>query len=323
MTDPFDALRIIDVPLDPRPEFASDLRRVITATLEANVTQTETDAASQQDAATQTVTPYISVRNASDALAFYVEAFDAVELTRLVADDGRIGHAEIMIGGSKMMLADEYPEIDSVGPQTRGGPTSSFTIEVADVDASFERAVAAGGTVERPVADQFHGNRIGWLRDPFGHRWALSTPIAGFDRAEYRDVAQQEGFELIDSRQLKEHEQGDLYYFALSVHDFAKARAFFGAVLGWELTIERPDARQGHISNISAPPGGITQVAGASPGAQLWFVVDDIHAAVDRVRELGGSSADPVHSDSGWSAECVDDQGTKFNLSVPAAKYTR
>ena len=77
------------------------------------------------------------MRNAAAALTFYVEAFDAVELSRLVGDDGRIGHAEIMIGDSKLMLADEYPEIDVVGPETRGGPTCSFTIEVPDVDASF------------------------------------------------------------------------------------------------------------------------------------------------------------------------------------------
>ena len=150
---------------------------------------------------TQTITPYISVRNAAAALAFYVEAFEATELTRLVSDDGRIGHAELMIGTSKLMLADEYPEIDSVGPETRGGPTCSFTIEVPDADASFARAVAAGAIVERAVNDQFHGNRMGSVRDPFGHRWTLSTPIAGFDPAEYARAAKREGWELIDSQE--------------------------------------------------------------------------------------------------------------------------
>ena len=100
---------------------------------------------------------------------------------------------------SKLMLADEYPETDIVGPQTRGGPTCSFTIEVPDVDAAFERAVGAGATIDRPVADQFHGNRMGSLRDPFGHRWTLSTPIAGFDRADY--VTGRQGSRLRADRQ--------------------------------------------------------------------------------------------------------------------------
>ena len=318
MTDPFDALRITDSPLDPRPEFADELRRTIAANLETDMTHTDTPVTTQT-AATQTVTAYISVRNAAAAIAFYVEAFEAVELSRLVGDDGRIGHAEIMIGSSKLMLADEYPEIDVVGPQTRGGPTCSFTIEVPDVDASFAHAVAAGATVERPVADQFHGNRMGWVRDPFGHRWTLSTPIADFDRAEYARAGREAGFELIESAQLKRHAPGDLYYFTLPVHDMAKAQAFFAAVLGWQFD----DPERGHVVNITAPPGGVRQVEpDASTRPELWFVVDDIHVAVAKVRELGGTAQDPVLYDSGWSADCVDDQGTTFNLSVPAQKYS-
>jgi uncharacterized glyoxalase superfamily protein PhnB len=327
MNDPFDALRITDAPLDPRPEFAAALRSALATQLENDMTQTETetqtDDTGEQNATTrpsaQTITAYLSVRNAAAALTFYVEAFGAVELSRLVGDDGRIGHAEIMIGDSKLMLADEYPEIDVVGPETRGGPTCSFTIEVPDVDASVARAVAAGAVVERPVADEFHGNRMGWVRDPFGHRWTLSTPIAGFDRATFAKAAKDDGYELIESRQLKTHGRGDLYYFTLPVHDLARAQAFFGAVLGWEFT----DPQQGHVANISAPPGGISEVdQDASTRAQLWFVVDDIHAAVATVRALGGTADDPVLYDSGWSADCVDDQGTTFNLSVPASKYS-
>lgn len=322
MTDPFDVLRIADAALDPRPEFATELRRTLATALENTMTDTDTQTptatTNPAQTQTQTVTAYISVRNAAAALAFYVEAFDAVEVSRLIGDDGRVGHAEITIGSSKLMVADEYPEIDSVGPETRGGPTCSFTIEVPDADASFERAVAAGAIIERPVADQFHGNRMGWVRDPFGHRWTLSTPIANFDRTEYANASKEEGYELIEGHQLKKHDNGDLFYFTLQVHDLAKAQAFFGAVLGWEF----PDSEHGHIANISAPPGGIAQVEpGGSTRTQLYFVVDDIHGAVIKVRELGGHAEAPVLYDSGWSADCVDDQGTTFNLSVPAAKY--
>ena len=268
---------------------------------------------------TQTVTAYLSVRDAASALAFYAEAFGAVEQSRLVGDDGRIGHAELTIGSSTLMLADEYPEADIVGPQTRGGPTCSFTIEVPDVDAAFERAVAAGATIDRPVADQFHGNRMGSVRDPFGHRWTLSTPIAGFNRADYATGGRQAGYELIEGQQLRSHRQGDLYYFSMQVHDLARAQAFFGAVLGWRFS----DPLEGHIGSISAPPGAVSPVeAQESLRSQLWFVVDDIHAAVSTVRELGGTATDPVLHDSGWAADCVDDQGTLFSLSVPAAKYT-
>jgi len=329
MTDPFDALRIPDAPLDPRPEFAADLRRTLATALETTMTDTATQHTQPaQQAPTQTVTAYISVRNAPAALAFYVEAFGAVELSRLVSDDGRVGHAEITIGNSKMMLADEYPEIDSVGPETRGGPTCAFTIEVPDADVSFARAIAAGAVAERPVDDQFHGNRMGSVRDPFGHRWTLSTPIAGFDHDEFAKAARDDGYELIEkdaseSRQLKRHDVGDLFYFSLQVHDLARAQAFFGAVLGWQFPEPQAGAPGAHVTNISAPPGSLGQVEpGGSTRAKLWFVVDDIHAAVAKVREFGGTAEDPVSSDSGWSADCVDNQGTTFSLSVPAATYS-
>jgi uncharacterized glyoxalase superfamily protein PhnB len=322
MTDPFDVLRITDHPVAPRPEFAAELRQTLDNTLETIMTDTgtaATDTATTTSSGTQTVTAYFIVRNAAAALAFYAEAFGAIELNRLVGDDGRIGHSEIVIGTSKLMLADEHPEYDIVGPQTRGGVTSSFTIEVPDVDAAFARALAAGATVEQPVSDEFHGNRRGTLHDPFGHRWTLSTPIAGFDHAQYASDARKSGYELIEGVQLKKHDPGDLYYFTLPVHDMSRAQAFFGAVLGWQF-----DPGQGHVTNISAPPGGIREVSGgASTRAELWFVVDDIHAAVATVRELGGQASEPVLYDSGWSAECVDDQGTTFNVSVPAAKYSR
>jgi uncharacterized glyoxalase superfamily protein PhnB len=309
MTDPFDILRIADIPVDPRPDFATNLRQTLTTELEHSMTDTATTTTT----ATQTVTAYLSVRNAAEALAFYAQAFGAIEMSRLIGDDGRIGHSEIIIGSSKLMLADEYPEADIVGPQTRGGPTCSFTIEVPDVDAAFDRAVAAKAIIERPVADQFHGNRMGTLRDPFGHRWTLSTPIAGFRRDEYAAASKEAGFELVESQQLKHHRTGDLYYFTLPAPDLARAQQFFGAVLGWQFDV--PD--NGHIGNISAPPGAL-----AGDAAQLYFVVDDINAAVIKVRELGGTAATPVLYDSGWTADCVDDQGTKFSLSVPAKKYS-
>jgi PhnB protein len=115
------------------------------------------------------------VRDATKALAFYLEAFAAEELMRFEGPPGRIAHAEVKIGDSHVMLADENPEEGFVGPQTLGGAGVSLMLYVRDVDATFARAVAAGATVRRPVADQFYGDRVGTLTDPFGHVWSIAT----------------------------------------------------------------------------------------------------------------------------------------------------
>ena len=121
------------------------------------------------------VTPYLMVRDAAKALAFYREAFAATELMRFEGPPGRIAHAEMKIGDSHVMLADEHPDQGFVGPQTLGGAGVSLMLYVDDVDATFARALAAGATSRRPVADQFYGDRVGTLTDPFGHVWSIGT----------------------------------------------------------------------------------------------------------------------------------------------------
>lgn len=120
------------------------------------------------------ITPYLIVDNAAKAIDFYAEAFGARELFRLPMGD-RIGHAEIRIGDSVVMLADEFPTMGHLGPNSRGGPTASLLFYTEDVDASFARAIEAGCTAEREPQDQFWGDRMGTLRDPFGHQWSLAT----------------------------------------------------------------------------------------------------------------------------------------------------
>ncbi len=122
-----------------------------------------------------TVTPYLIIRGARKAIDFYQRAFGAVELFRLDGPDDTIAHAEIKIGSSPVMLADGMP--DYPDPLTLGGSTVSFMVYVPDVDAAFARAIAAGATVKRPVADQFYGDRTGTLADPFGHVWSLGTHV--------------------------------------------------------------------------------------------------------------------------------------------------
>ena len=123
------------------------------------------------------VTPYLSVQGAADAIEFYKKALGAAEVMRMPGPEGKLGHAEIRIGGSRVMLSDEYPEMDFLGPQTRGGTSVHLHVYVKDVDAVIERAVAAGAKLLRPVANQFYGDRTGSVQDPFGHVWHIATHV--------------------------------------------------------------------------------------------------------------------------------------------------
>jgi PhnB protein len=121
------------------------------------------------------VTPYLIVRGAARAIEFYRKAFGATEEVRLDGPGGAVMHAEVQIGDSRVMLADEHPAMGAVGPETLEGTSVGLMIYVPDVDARFAQAVAAGGKVVRPVADQFYGDRSGTLVDPFGHKWTIAT----------------------------------------------------------------------------------------------------------------------------------------------------
>jgi len=122
-----------------------------------------------------TITPYLIIAGAGQALEFYKQAFAATELMRMPGPDGKIMHAELQIGDSRIMLADEFPEMGHVGPKTLSGTSVSLMLYVEDVDTFFAQAIAAGGKEQRPVQDQFYGDRSGTLEDPFGHVWTIGT----------------------------------------------------------------------------------------------------------------------------------------------------
>lgn len=124
-----------------------------------------------------TVTPYIIVKDAAKAIEFYKKALGAKELYRMAMDNGVIGHAEIQIGDSKIMLADEFPDMKALSPTAYKGTPVSFMIYVNDVDSAAKVAVNAGMSVKKPVADQFYGDRTGTFEDPFGHIWSIGTHI--------------------------------------------------------------------------------------------------------------------------------------------------
>jgi PhnB protein len=136
------------------------------------------------------VTPYLIVDDAQRAIEFYRDAFGAEEKFRLPMGD-RIGHAEIKIGDSFVMLADEFPEMNHLGPNTRGGPTSSIVLYVQDVDTSFKKALDAGAKEQRPVENQFWGDRMGTLTDPFGHQWSLATHVEDVSESEMQTRMEQ------------------------------------------------------------------------------------------------------------------------------------
>lgn len=123
------------------------------------------------------VTPYLVIKGASDAIEYYTKAFGATELFRMPAPDGTVGHAEIKIGDSPIMLADENPEMGYRGASTIGDTAVSIMIYVEDVDTVFKRAIAAGGQEVKPLQDQFYGDRSGTLKDPFGHVWHIATHV--------------------------------------------------------------------------------------------------------------------------------------------------
>lgn len=131
-----------------------------------------------------TATPYLIIKDASKAIEFYKIAFDAIELMRMTMPDGKIGYAEIRIGDSIVMIADEFPEMGAPGPKTLGGSPIRIHLYVKNVDDFAEQAVAMGAKLIRPLEDQFFGDRLGSLEDPFGHLWNIATKKEKISREE-------------------------------------------------------------------------------------------------------------------------------------------
>jgi len=123
------------------------------------------------------ITPYLIIKGAAAAIDYYKKAFGATELMRMPQADGRVGHAELKVGDAVFMLADEFPEMQTVGPATLGNTSVGLLLYVENADTVFDKAVSLGAKVKKPMADQFYGDRSGTLLDPFGHRWTISAHI--------------------------------------------------------------------------------------------------------------------------------------------------
>lgn len=301
MTDPLDALREPARPVDPDPAFAARLRARLerevlaapTPTRE-NAMSTRTTTAPAAALALHTLTPHLTVPDAGAALEFYVEAFGAARRGEpIVMPDGRIGHAEVAIGDSVLMLAEEFPEMGIVAPRGEGY-SQSLRLETPDPDAVVDRAVALGARLERPVVDSPYG-RGGVVVDPAGHRWMVSREPAPL-------------------------RPGDVGYASLWTRDVGAAARFYGTVLGWRTA--------GDHAGQGRQVVGTEQHLGLYGGQQQMttfccYVVDDVDATVALVRAAGGTAEEPTDEPHGRTANCVDDQGLPFAVFAPAPGGTR
>ena len=138
-----------------------------------------------------TLTPSLTVRDAARAIEFYKRAFGAVEKGVMKGPDGKVMHAELRIGDSLVMLADEFPQFGSLSPQSIGGTGTGLHIYVEDVDSAFDRAIGAGAVVEMPVAEMFWGDRFGKLVDPFGHKWSMATHTRDMSMEEIEEAQEE------------------------------------------------------------------------------------------------------------------------------------
>jgi len=137
------------------------------------------------------LSPYLCIDGAAKAIEFYLDVLGATERMRMAGPDGRIGHAELELGNSVIMLADEHPDIGFLSPNRIGGTAVTLHAYVEDVDAVFDKALASGAKALRPVENQFYGDRSGQFEDPFGHRWSIASHVEDVDAEEMARRAEQ------------------------------------------------------------------------------------------------------------------------------------
>jgi uncharacterized glyoxalase superfamily protein PhnB len=306
MTDPFEALREPVTPVDPDPGFAGRLRLRLTREVFAYPggtmsQQTVPTRVEREPAWPPALTPYIVVSDARRALDWYVEVFGAQRRGELhVNADGTIGHAELGLGDAVLMFAeasDLWPDVPVRAPDSPATFSHSLHLEVDDVDASTDRARRGGAAVEREPADQPYG-RASVIVDPFGHRWILLRRPARATRLR----------------------QGDVANVTIAAPDTNRAREFYEAVLQVPFSSAHAGAWR---TEETTPPLSILPAQGAESVVQLSYRVDDIAAAVERVRAAGGHPGEPTRRLFGLLAECTDDQGATFRLWQPADRPGR
>ena len=301
MTDPFEALREPVTPAAPGPGFAGRLRRRLTREVFASPggtmsQQTTASRVEREPSWPPALTPYIVVSDARRAMDWYVEVFGGQRRGEPhVNADNTIGHAEVGIGDAVLMFAeasDLWPDVPVRAPDSPATFSHTLHLEVDDVDASTERARRSGASVEREPNDQPYG-RGAVIVDPFGHRWMLLRPPARTTRLR----------------------QGDVANVTMTARDANRAKEFYEAVLQVPFSEGHPGAWR---TEATTPALAILPARDAEPAVGLSYRVDDIAAAVERVRAAGGRADEPERRRHGLFAECADDQGMTFHLWRPA-----
>jgi predicted enzyme related to lactoylglutathione lyase len=310
-TDPLTVLHGDELPVQPDSAFAARLRSRLEHALSLpNRTQgvemsgTETTIAELNEPTAEPAVapapprpaalPYLSVANAREAIAWYVDAFGATVVGEPIAmDDGRIGHAELAIAGGVLYLADEYPELGLKAPDPQA-TSVSLMLHVADTDATLKRARERGAQVQREPYENY-GARNATIVDPFGHRWMLSGPITGA---------------------VTPIQHGDVGYVSVWTPDAERAAAFYGHVLGWTYnpaTHQVTDTKQ-HIGIFSIP-GAHTLLC--------CYAVADLQGARQAILDGGGSVDEAQEFDFGTVLGATDPLGTAFAVFQPAPGITR
>lgn len=307
--DPLRVLRAADMPewsqpFEPDPRFADALRERLIRGLTlptgvdmntSELTRSLTDTTVERPGAL----PYLTVGDVATALDWYVENLGArLRGAPITMPDGRIGHAELEIGGGAIYLAAEFPDMGLRAP-TPGAVSVSLMLSVDDADAAARRAEAGGATLARAPYDA-HGTRTATIVDPFGHRWLLTGP-APADPHGTDDPLR----------------PGDIGFLSVNTHDAARARAFFHAVLGWEFA---SDGR--HVSSLNHP---VVVVETTGPATMFCgYAVDDIDSACERIESAGGRiTAVPYENNGRMTADAVDDAGVEFAIYVASPEEPR
>ena len=309
--DPLTVLHGDELPVQPDPAFAARLRSRLESSLSlpnrtegvvmsgtetaiAELSEPTVETAVAEPAPRSAAIPYLSVANARDAIAWYVDAFGASVVDEPIAmDDGRIGHAELAIAGGVLYLADEYPELGLKAPDPQACSVS-LMLHVANTDTALERARERGARVEREVYENY-GARNATFVDPFGHRWMLSGPMTGA---------------------VTPIQHGDVGYVSVWTPDPDRAAAFYGQVLGWTYD---PSTHQ--VTNTKQPIG--IYAVGGPRTLFCCYAVADLDGARQAIAAGGGQPGEVQQFDFGTVLDATDPQGTAFAVFQPAGSQTR
>ena len=296
MADPLDVLATPVEPVRPSDAFAAGLRARLERALslpegvavsELNLTETSDEVATSSSVPVGVV-PYLAVDGGRRAIEWYATALGAREVgERYEYEDGLIGHAEMTVHGATFYLSDSAPGLGVEAISPDDSVHTSLVLSVPDVDAATDRTIEAGARLERPPTDYPYG-RMSVIRDPFGHRWMLESPVTATASSEVDPIR-----------------HGDIGFVSVHVPDVERARRFYGAVLGWEFA---PDGR--FVTNTSLPQG--LWATEGTPTLLCSYAVGSVDAAVDAVRAAGGTATEPDDRPYGRTSDCVDDQGMAF-----------